>query len=64
MVGSTGNAYTGEGCLSFADAVMFHRWEVTHFAKTGIDFLYAALFPTLAEAQAIAALAAETNLPC
>jgi len=64
MVGSTGNAYTAEGCLPFADALVFHRWEVQLFSQTNIGFLYAALFPTLDEARAIAMLASQYHLPC
>lgn len=54
MIGCRGDAYTGAGCLSQADAADFHQWEIEHFARAGVDFLYAALIPTLPEALGIA----------
>ena len=50
MMGSTGNAYTGEGCLNAQEALDFHRWEAEWFRAAGADFLFAGLIPTLGEA--------------
>ena len=63
MVGSTGNAYTAEGCLPFEAAAELHRWETEHFRAAGADFLFAGLIPTLGEAMGIATAMAETGLP-
>ena len=63
MVGCAGNAYTGEGALSFADSVHFHRWEVNLLAKTGIDFFFAGLMPTLPEAMGMCRVLSETGIP-
>ena len=63
MVGSTGNAYTAEGCLPFEAAAEFHRWETAKFLDAGADFLFAGLIPTLGEAMGLATAMAETRLP-
>ena len=63
MMGSTGNAYTGEGCLNAQEALDFHRWEAEWFRAAGADFLFAGLIPTLGEAMGIASAMADTDLP-
>lgn len=64
MMGSVGNAYTAEGCLSSYQAVAdFHRWEAGLFSAAGADFLFAGLIPTLPEALGIAIAMAETPCP-
>lgn len=59
LLGCRGDAYTGIGALSLDEAKAFHTWEVSLFASQSIDFLYAALMPTLEEAAGMA-LAIET----
>lgn len=54
MIGSSGDAYTGKGCLLAEEAEAFHSWEIEQFALAGVDFIYAALIPTIAESLGIA----------
>ncbi|RKM62642.1 hypothetical protein D6856_00495 [Butyrivibrio sp. XB500-5] len=54
MVGCKGDAYTAEGCLSREQSSEFHRWELDAALKENIDFVYAALMPSLDEALGIA----------
>lgn len=63
MVGCSGEAYTGAGCLPEEEAYALHRWQVTVLAEAGADFLYGALLPTLPEALGLARAMAETGLP-
>lgn len=63
MMGCAGNAYTGEGCLPYDEALALHRWAAEEFRLAGADFLLAALQPTLPEATAIAQAMAESGLP-
>ena len=64
LVGCRGDAYTGKGCLSRQEAYEFHQWETRQFAEAGVDFLYAALMPTLEEAAGMALAIQETGVPC
>lgn len=63
LVGCRGDAYTGEGCLDAQEARAFHAWEAEHFAAAGVDFLYAALMPSLGEALGMAQAIRDTGLP-
>ena len=63
MIGSRGDAYTGRGALGENESRMFHRWELDQFNEAGVDFLYAALIPTLPEAAGMAWAMAETGIP-
>lgn len=63
MIGSRGDAYTGRGALGENKSRMFHRWELDQFSEAGVDFLYAALIPTLPEAAGMAWAMAETGIP-
>lgn len=64
LVGCRGDAYTGKDCLSQQEAYEFHRWETKLFAQAGVDFLYAALMPTLEEAAGMVLAVRETGIPC
>lgn len=63
LMGCKGDAYTGEGALSENDAYEFHRWAAECFAETNVDFLYAAIMPTLPEAAGMARAMASTGIP-
>ncbi len=63
MMGCSGNAYTGEGCLSFTQARELHRWTAQQYEAAHADFIFAALIPTLPEALGLAHAIAETPLP-
>ncbi|MGN0354007.1 MAG: homocysteine S-methyltransferase family protein [Muricoprocola sp.] len=63
LMGCKGDAYTGEGALSEAEAFEFHRWTVQQFQKTDVDFLYAGIMPTLPEAAGLAKAVDETGIP-
>ena len=63
LMGCKGDAYTGEGALSEADAFDFHRWAADRFRDAGADFLYAGIMPTLPEAAGLARAADSTGLP-
>lgn len=64
LVGCRGDAYTGKGCLSQQEAYEFHKWETDLFAQAKVDFLYAALMPTLEEAAGMALAIRDSGLPC
>lgn len=63
LMGCRKDAYTGEGALLEEEAFSFHAWTIEHFKKTGIDFLYAAIMPTLPEALGLARAADLSGLP-
>ncbi len=63
LMGCRGDAYTGVGALSEAEAKDFHAWQAEGFAEAGADFLYAAIMPTLPEAKGMARALAATGLP-
>lgn len=63
LMGCKGDAYTGEGALSAEDAQSFHAWQAEEFAKSGADFLFAGIMPTLPEAVGMAQAMADTGLP-
>ena len=62
-MGCRGDAYTGEGCLSRAEAADFHRWQAERFRAAQADFLMAGIMPTLPEALGMAQAMGETGLP-
>lgn len=63
LMGCKGDAYTGKGALSEAEARLFHQWQADLFGKAGVDFLYAGIMPTAAEAAGMAQAMASTGLP-
>ena len=63
MMGCIGNAFSAEGCVSAVEAYDVHRWAAERYQKAGVDFLLAALIPTLEEALGISRAMAETGLP-
>ena len=63
LMGCYGEAYTGRGALTRADARAFHAWQADALARAGADFLYAAILPTLPEALGLAEALQDTGLP-
>lgn len=63
LMGCRGDAYTGDGALSQADARSFHSWQAERFAAAGADFLFAGIMPTLPEAIGMAQAMGDTGLP-
>lgn len=63
LLGCKGDAYTGEGSLNMKEAQIFHTWEIKLFADAKVDFIYAALIPTLAEAAGIALATEKYKVP-
>lgn len=63
LLGCKGDAYTGEGALEVEEAQSFHSWQVELFSKSKVDFLYAAIMPTLPEAIGMAKAMSETGIP-
>lgn len=63
LLGCHGDAYTGEGALGVEEAQTFHKWEAELFAEAGIEFLYAALMPSVAEAAGMALAIEEFEVP-
>lgn len=63
LMGCKGDAYTGLGALTEAEAARFHRWQADALANAGVDFLMAGIMPTLPEAAGMARAMAETGLP-
>ena len=63
LMGCRGDAYTGEGALTQAQAAAFHRWTAERFLRAGVDFLYAGIMPTLPEAAGLAEAIDGTGLP-
>lgn len=63
MIGCKGDAYTGKGSLTQNESQNFHNWEISRFATSNADFLYAALIPTLEEASGIALASAKYQIP-
>lgn len=63
LMGCKGDAYTGEGALTVSEARAFHGWQAALFCEAGVDFLYAALMPTLPEAVGMAQALSDTGLP-
>ncbi|MGI6200051.1 MAG: homocysteine S-methyltransferase family protein [Christensenellales bacterium] len=63
LMGCKGDAYTGQGALSAAQARAFHRWQAEALAGAGLDYLYAGIMPTLPEALGMAQAMGDTGLP-
>ncbi len=63
LIGSKGNAYTGDEPLSVYESMEFHEWEIERFARAGVDFFYAALLPNVEEAIGIAKAIELTKIP-
>lgn len=63
LMGCRGDAYTGEGALTEAEAERFHNWQAEEFAAAGADYLYAGLMPCVPELVGMARAMAATGLP-
>lgn len=63
LMGCKGDAYTGAGALSQAQARAFHAWQANLFCKAGVDFMYAGIMPTLPEATGMAQAMSDTGVP-
>lgn len=63
LMGCKGDAYTGEGALSQAEAREFHRWQADLFCEAGADFLFAGIMPAVPEAAGMAQAMGDAGLP-
>lgn len=63
LMGCRGDAYTGDGALTEAEAKSFHQWQADLFAESKADFLYAGIMPALPEAAGMALAMEQTGLP-
>jgi homocysteine S-methyltransferase len=63
QIGPRGDAYKPEEALSITDAESFHAEQLSAFAESGVDLLYAATLPALSEAQGIAIAMSKFSLP-
>lgn len=62
-IGCRGDAYTGKGKLTTAQAMDFHAWQIDLLAQQTIDFIFVALMPSVEETLGIAKLIEQTKLP-
>ena len=63
LMGCKGDAYSKDEHLSIENAFEFHTWQADLFKKANVDFLYAAIMPTLPEAIGMAKAMELTGLP-
>ncbi len=63
QIGPRGDAYTPEESLTPDAAERFHAPQLEALAAAGVDFLYAATLPAVAEARGIARAMAAQGLP-
>lgn len=63
VVGPYGDAYTPADCLTHLDAVDYHAAQVAALTEAGVDFLFAATFPSVEEAQGVAIAMSLSGLP-
>ncbi|BCZ47729.1 homocysteine S-methyltransferase [Clostridium gelidum] len=63
LMGCKGDAYSKDEHLSIESAFEFHAWQTDLFKKANVDFLYAAIMPTLPEAIGMAKAMELTGLP-
>ena len=63
LMGCKGDAYTGEGRLSEEEAYEFHKWTAERFGDAGVDFIFAAIMPTLPEAAGLARAVSDVGVP-
>lgn len=63
LMGCKGDAYQAKYFLSIEEAQNFHSWQANAFKESEVDFLFAAIMPTLPEAIGMAKALEKTNLP-
>jgi homocysteine S-methyltransferase len=63
LIGCKGDAYKPNEGLSTDEAAAFHHVQVTALAAAGVDFLFAATLPSVAEALGIALAMAVRRIP-
>ncbi len=63
LMGCKGDAYQAKDFLSIEEAQNFHSWQANAFKESEVDFLFAAIMPTLPEAIGMAKALEKTNLP-
>lgn len=63
LMGCKGDAYLAKDFLSIEEAQDFHSWQANAFKESEVDFLFAAIMPTLPEAIGMAKALEKTNLP-
>lgn len=62
LMGCKGDAYQAKDFLSIEEAEDFHSWQANEFKESEVDFLFAAIMPTLPEAIGMAKALEKTNL--
>jgi homocysteine S-methyltransferase len=63
VIGPSGDAYTPDDASDADAATEYHRRQAAELAISGVDFLFAATFPAVAEGVGAAGAMADANLP-
>lgn len=63
VIGPYGDAYTPDDCLGCQDAADYHAAQVAALVEAGVDFLFAATFPSIEEAHGAAIAMSVSGLP-
>lgn len=63
LMGCKGDAYQAKEFLSIDESKAFHSWQANLFKESKVDFIFAAIMPTLPEAIGMAKALEETHLP-
>lgn len=63
MLGSRGDGYSGVEGLCISDALAFHAWQVEAFEAADVDYLVAAIMPSLPEIIGLSRLMEKTCYP-
>ncbi|MHB1151071.1 MAG: homocysteine S-methyltransferase family protein [Eubacteriales bacterium] len=63
LMGCKGDAYKATEALQPDEAKLFHSWQADLFMQFDVDFLYAAIMPTLPETIGMAMAMEQTQLP-
>ena len=63
IMGCRGDAYTGAGALTAAEALAFHSWQAEKMADAGVDFVFEAIMPHVQEAIGLSRAVAAVGLP-
>ena len=63
IMGCRGGAYTGAGALTREEAVAFHSRQAEQMAQAGVDFVFAAIMPSVEETVGLSQAVAAVELP-
>lgn len=63
LIGCANDAYKPEESLSAEEAEEFHKYQLEHLVRSGVDFLIASTLPALPEAKGIAKAMSKCNIP-